>query len=221
MGNGLEQYRASIGQFHCKIYCRCFKKCCYRLNESSLFHNLLFIIWKTCKSMLWFESYLADKKQCVFIGNSKSPLENTSAGVPQGSVLGPLLFLIYVNDISDNLTSLTRLFADDTSLSYCSQSPYTIENILNSDLDLVKFKPQKTKALIFSGNIIQEDITGNITFQNENVEKISFHKYMGVTFDNDGKFHSHILNIIRSVSQRLCALRIRKLKFILNRNYLS
>ena len=174
----------------------------------------------------WFESYLSDRKQCVFIGNCKSPLENTSAGVPQGSVLGPLLFLIYVNDIADNLISLTRLFADDTSLSYSSQSPYTIEDILNSDLELlsewsktwlIKFNPQKTKALIFSSNNLEEDM--DITFQSENVEIVSFHKHLGITFDNDGKFHSHIANIVKSVSQRLCALR--KLKFILNRNYLS
>jgi hypothetical protein len=55
---------------------------------------------------------------------------------PQGSVLGPLLFLLYVNDIADNLLSLTRLFADDTSLSYSSQSPYTIDDVINSDLVL-------------------------------------------------------------------------------------
>jgi hypothetical protein len=57
------------------------------------------------------------------INNSKSPLVNTNAGVPQGSVLGPLLFVLHVNDIADNLLNLTRLFADDTSLSYSSQSP--------------------------------------------------------------------------------------------------
>jgi hypothetical protein len=70
-------------------------------------------------------------------------------------VLCPLLFLLYVNDIADNLLSLTRLFADDTSLSYSSQSPYPIEDVINSDLEsisiwskqwLVNFNPQKTKA---------------------------------------------------------------------------
>ena len=67
-------------------------------------------------------------------------------------MLGPILFLLYVNDIADNLLSLIRLFADDTSLSYSSQSPYTIEDVINSDLEsisiwskqwLVNFNPQK------------------------------------------------------------------------------
>ena len=66
------------------------------------------------KLLKWFESYISSRKQCVFINNSKSPLVNTNAGVSQGSVLGLLLFLLYVNDIADNLLSLTRLFADDT-----------------------------------------------------------------------------------------------------------
>jgi hypothetical protein len=75
------------------------------------------------KLFKWFESYISSRKQCVFINNSKYPLVNPNAGVPQASVLDPLLFLLYVNDIADNLLSLTRLFADDTSLSYSSQSP--------------------------------------------------------------------------------------------------
>ena len=76
-------------------------------------------------------------KLYVFVNNSKSPLVNTKAGVPQGSVFVPLLFLLYVNDIADNLLRLTRLFADDTSLSYSSQNPYTIEDVMNSDLESI------------------------------------------------------------------------------------
>jgi hypothetical protein len=85
-------------------------------------------------------------------------IPHSNAGVPHGSVLGPLLFLFYVNDIADNLLSLTRLFADNTSLSYSSQIPYTIEDEMNSDLEsisiwskqwLVNFNPQKTKAMVF------------------------------------------------------------------------
>jgi hypothetical protein len=85
-------------------------------------------------------------------------LVNTNAADPQGSVLVPLHFLLYVNDIADNLLSLTRLFADDTSLSYSSQSPYTIEDVINSDLEsisiwskqwLVNCNPQKLKQWYF------------------------------------------------------------------------
>jgi hypothetical protein len=89
------------------------------------------------KLLKWFESYISSRKQCVLISNSKSPLVNTNAGVPHGSVLGPLLFLLYVNYIADNLLILTRLFADDISLSYFSQSPYTIEDVINSDLESI------------------------------------------------------------------------------------
>ena len=178
------------------------------------------------KLFKWFESYISSRKQCVFINNSKSPLVNTNAGVPQGSVLGLLLFLLYVNDIADNLLSLTRLFADDTSLSYSSQSPYTIEDVINSDLEsisiwstqwLVNFNPQKTKAMVFSNINLPNDI--EITFQDKLVEFVTCHKHLGITFDSNGKFHTHIVNIIKSASQRLCALR--KLKYALNRHYLS
>jgi hypothetical protein len=61
------------------------------------------------KLLKWFESYISSRKQCVLISNSKSPLVNTNAGVPHGSVLGPLLFLLYVNYIADNLLTRTLL----------------------------------------------------------------------------------------------------------------
>ena len=66
----------------------------------------------------WISDYLSGRKQIFVIRNSSSSLRRINAGVPEGSVLGPLLFLVYVNDISESLLSLTRLFADDSSLFY-------------------------------------------------------------------------------------------------------
>jgi hypothetical protein len=118
------------------------------------------------------------------------PLVNTNAGVPQVSVFEPLLFLLYVNDIADNLLHLTRLLADDTSLSYSSQSPYAIEDVMNSDLEsisiwfkqwLVNFNPQKTKAMVFSNINIPNDV--EIAFQDKLVEFVTCHKHLGITFD--------------------------------------
>ena len=63
-------------------------------------------------------SYLSNRQQRVVINSFFSSFRNVTAGVPQGSVLGPLFFLISVNDISEHILSLTRLFADDSSLYY-------------------------------------------------------------------------------------------------------
>ena len=106
-------------------------------------------------------NYLDNRQQRVVIKSSKSSFRSTNAGVPQGSVLGPLLFLIYINDIAESLLSITRLFADDSSLFYSASNIHDIEGIINHDLQilvarakrwLINFNPAKTEAVLFTLN---------------------------------------------------------------------
>ena len=120
----------------------------------------------------------SNRKQSVLLNDVTSSNRPVTAGVPQGSVLGPLLFLIYVNDISENLISLTRLFADDSSLFVSATNIIDLEGILNHDLLiitnwakqwLIKFNPNETYSLrehfpniIFDGVNVKLSRTINI-----------------------------------------------------------
>ena len=95
---------------------------------------------KTAFLVNFFTSYLiflSNRKQRVVVNGQKSSWTNVHAGVPQGSILGPLLFLIYVNDLSDNLTSNANFFADDASLFSAVHDVNTSAEELNDDLEKV------------------------------------------------------------------------------------
>ena len=83
----------------------------------------------------WFKSYLSNRKQYVTINGFKSDSTSINIGVPQGSVLGPLLFLIYINDLHKSIKhSLVHHFADDTNLLYINNSPKAVKKYVNLDL---------------------------------------------------------------------------------------
>ena len=84
----------------------------------------------------WIESFLSGREQRVVIEGHSSKWSHVTSGVPQGSILGPLLFLIYINDIGENLTSPTRLFADDCVLYREITNP-SDRITLQQDLDLI------------------------------------------------------------------------------------
>ena len=86
------------------------------------------------KLLKLLENYLTDRQQRVVLNGQTSSWQNIYAGVPQGSVLGPLLFLIYINDLPAGLTSMCKIFADDTSL-FSKVNDKSNSNVqLNSDL---------------------------------------------------------------------------------------
>ena len=81
--------------------------------------------------------FLSCRKQRVVLNGQHSSWDNVTAGVPQGSILGPLLFLIYVNDLPNNLSSNCKLFADDTSLFSVVNNIHTSATTLSQDLNAI------------------------------------------------------------------------------------
>ena len=90
-------------------------------------------------ALLWFSSYLTDRKQKCFVNGKLSKSNSISYGVPQGSIIGPLLFLIYINDLPNCLNEgLPRMYADDTNISTKSTNISDLEKLMNSELANLK-----------------------------------------------------------------------------------
>ena len=90
-------------------------------------------------SLNLFRDYLSDRTQVTVINNINSETSFISCGVPQGSILGPLLFLLYINDLPNcNLLSDVRMYADDTNLTFASKDPNELFSSLTHDLGNVK-----------------------------------------------------------------------------------
>ncbi len=179
------------------------------------------------KLLSWFISYLENRKQRVIIEGQSSTWKPIKAGVPQGSVLGPLLFLIYINDIINNVDSQVKLFADDTSLFIIVEDPVTAAKSLNSDLNsisswsnqwLVNFNPAKTECLLISRKV-NKPTHPPLSFNNVQVTEVDSHTHLGVTFTRDLTWHSHILNVAAKACKPLNILQ--SLKYRLPRSSLE
>ena len=147
--------------------------------------------------------FLYQRKQRVVLNGQHSSWTNIEAGVPQGSILGPLFFLIYINDLSDGLTSNPKLFADDTSLFSVIHNINSTANDLNSDLMKIsnwafqwkmRFNPDPNKQaqeVIFSRKINKIDHPP--LYFNQNLVKSSTHKHLGMVLDTRLDFNLHLI----------------------------
>lgn len=168
----------------------------------------------------WFRSYLAGRQQRVVINGQSSDWAPVNAGVPQGSILGPLLFLVFINDIVLDLNSSIRLFADDTSLYIVVDTPQSAALSLNSDLSiisewatkwLVQFNASKTKTMIVSRKL-HPPIHPPLFFKNAPLEETISHKHLGLILSNNCSWKEHIVYTIERAKVRLNLLRALKYK---------
>ncbi len=177
----------------------------------------------------WFKSYLSQRQQFVLVNGMSSTLLSILLGVPQGSILGPLLFLIYINDLPQCSSLLSFLFADDTTLLDSDHDINTLVTRVNCEFKKIVFyfrahklalHPQKTKFIVFSHNNFNNNPPViNIDFNNYNVPNdddlvspIEFVncsadptvKFLGVLFDPTLNFKPHV-NVI---SSKICQVSI-------------
>ena len=133
--------------------------------------------------MSWFESYLSDRFQRVVLPGGNSEWLEIKAGVPQGSILRPLLFILYINDIVHEIHSNIRLFADDTSLYIIVDFPDSAAQILNVDLQrignwadvwLVDFNANKTEAFLASRRI-NMNIHSTLHLNDVPIQEVTIH----------------------------------------------
>ena len=175
----------------------------------------------------WIKSYLSNRKQKVIINGKESTVLEINAGVPQGSILWPLFFLIFINDIVVDIGCTIKLFADDTSIYIVIENPNLGAVILNENLEkvnqwskqwLVTFNPNKTECLLISRKQNQ-NIHPPLLFDNVPVKEVNSHKHIGITFNNSCHWGEHIDNIVANAYKKLTVLR--SLKFDLDRNTLQ
>ena len=163
----------------------------------------------------WFQSYLSNRRRRVVLNGVEFDWADVLAGVPQGSILGPLLSLIYINDIVNNIRSSIRLFADATSIYIIIDDPQTATFTLNSDLDtinvrandwLVDFNPTKPTSLLISCrqlSIAHLPLEMNIVILNETTS----HKHLGLTLSSTCNLSDLIQRVTNTACSRLNLMR--------------
>ena len=175
----------------------------------------------------WCTSYLSNRSQRTVANGHSSELLPVTCGVPQGSVLGPLFFLVYVNDAQHALDDCKiKLYADDTILYQAHVNGKEASMKLQTSIDLfvnwcsvnqLTINIKKTKTMVFgSRQRVKKAGHINIKINNESLKQVPSYKYLGLTLDSTLNYNQHIQSVLRLVLHKLHLLS--KLKRYINDN---
>ncbi|KAL9978894.1 hypothetical protein ACROYT_G016477 [Oculina patagonica] len=167
------------------------------------------------------------RKQYVNIDGCHSSIRDITLGVPQGSILGPVLFLIFINDLPSALQdTVADIYADDTTVSYSTDyrlAPWAVSDSLQSDLNKLQkwsdnnkmiLNEKKTKTMLATGKWLEKRMGHQqlqVKLNATELDQVNSQKLLGVTIDSKLSFDEHIDDLCRKVSQRIAVLkRIKK-----------
>ena len=166
------------------------------------------------KTLNWIDSFLCFRKQRVVVNGVKSDWAPVLSGVPQGTVLGPLLFSLNINDISSDIESEIRLFADDC---VCCREIKDEEDTIKLQRDIdplgslarkrgMRFQPLKCNMMQLTRKRIKK-IRASYTFERIDFENVESIKYLGVTITSDLRWNTHASNVCTKANRTLGFLR--------------
>ena len=173
------------------------------------------------QALEWFKSYLLNRKQYVSLGAEyKSQILPIECGVPQGSILGPLLFIIYTNDIPSCLKqSHPILFADDTNISLKGQNAVLLYQTMNAELEILgdwykanklSLNVKKTNYVFFPCNKLHAEYICDIIINNAIINQKQYVTFLGILMDAALSWDNHISKLATKLTSALYALRSAK-----------
>ena len=174
---------------------------------------------KSGVELSWFKSYLSDRKQSCFLNGESSSFKSVECGIPQGSCLGPLLFIIYINDLPNTLKNITpSIFADDTGISVSSDSVPYIQRLLREDISAIQrwmhenkltLNALKTEFILIASKPRLKEIeeTCCIEVQGETIYQAPYVKSLGFYIDQNLDWDVHVDHVIKKASAGLAILR--------------
>ena len=189
-------------------FAKAFDKVCHSLLVHKLHHYGI-----RGKINSWIKNWLSDRTQSVVIDGECSEPVSVESGVPQGSVLGPGLFLYYINDLPEGLNSIVRLFADDT-IAYLVIVNLQDTQKVQADLTnmgvwealwKMKFHATKCNVLSITGN--WTPIKADYALHGHKLSRVTSAKYLGVTITDDLKWDSHISEVCAKANRTIGFLR--------------